>query len=252
MEGNFNELLSFSSQIRWSRWLNPTFWRVHKSSITSVYSKRIPPVGIKTIMGEILSWNLNLLTVWHFVEIYVKIGVVFKDDKGAPNFKPEYTKFFCDLSWEWYQIRTEAASAIALAWIMWARKMCKIDPIFHPNFVSQFRICHSQVKDVFECLYSSYLDTCKNIKLKSKQLVQMKQKKMGEPKERDTNFNFPLRNNRKKGGSSSSLVNRKATRKEKLAVNGSMWSSSKNVLIFRREFSQFKVQEITSDYCSPN
>jgi hypothetical protein len=63
-----------------------------------MHSKRIPHVGVKNIMAEILKWNLNLLTVWHFVEIYVQIGIVFKDDNESASFKPEYTRFFCDFS----------------------------------------------------------------------------------------------------------------------------------------------------------
>jgi hypothetical protein len=92
--------------------------------------------------------------------------------------------------------------------------MCKIDPIFHPNFVSQFGLTHSEIKEVFDHLYSSYLDTFKNIKLKSKQLVQSRKKKADKMKEENSNFDFPLKKTKQEN--SSSLVERKFAEKENI------------------------------------
>lgn len=34
----------------------------------------------KFLLNHVLKWNLNILTVCHFVELYIKMGIVFEDE----------------------------------------------------------------------------------------------------------------------------------------------------------------------------
>lgn len=97
------------------------------------------------IIQKYLKWDLNILTVYHFAEWFLTMGIVFSDDliKGKSVSQSQHVymhkrvMFFVDLSTEWNKLRSVELAAkftpsiIALSWVIWARRMSKFDIIWN-------------------------------------------------------------------------------------------------------------------------
>lgn len=97
------------------------------------------------IIQKYLKWDLNILTVYHFAEWFLTMGIVFSNDqiKGKSVSQTQLVymykrvMFFVDLSTEWNKLRSVESAAkftpsvIALSCVIWARRMSKFDIIWN-------------------------------------------------------------------------------------------------------------------------
>jgi hypothetical protein len=129
----------------------------------------------KYILINFLNWELNLLTPYHFVEIFTLMGLTFDDDMVGDqrindtinNKVNKSMEFFCDLSAECFQLRTYLPSLIALACAIAARKMSNIEPVWNNRLQSRFKHTFKEISGASELLNTFYKYTYKNIKQKS-------------------------------------------------------------------------------------
>lgn len=133
-----------------------------------------------------LKWNLLIQTPLHYMKLFLYAGVVFESDQfcdeeskimiklsdNSENHKwkisewigkiYKHWEYLIDLSALDYLMLNYKEEIIALAWVLWSRKISQIEPIYSNVFNDLYWINFEDVKPAFERLWKFYQEFLNN------------------------------------------------------------------------------------------
>ena len=113
---------------------------------------------------DVLKWNLHTLTPLHFVHCLTSQGILFEDDEYPDDLQKtlkslnKKSELFTDLSLDSEYLTTTdySKSLVGVAWIVWARKICGIKPLWNNKLYNLTSYHFFDINDIIEILLKDY------------------------------------------------------------------------------------------------
>lgn len=137
---------------------------IKASSRAAIFSLNDFHKAEEFFIKSVLNWDFRIVTTLHFTYSLISQGILFEDDK-FPSSQDRILKslrrkaeLFTDLSLDSDQLSYDSysKSKIGVSWIVAARKICEVKPLWNNKLYNMTGYHFFDIKDILEILIREY------------------------------------------------------------------------------------------------